>query len=393
MRAFFLFEFLNIGSITEGVKKMNMSKKSSSIVIGLALFAMFFGSGNLIYPLFVGASSTNATASSLGFLMTAVLLPFLGVIAMVLFKGDYQSFFKVLGKKLGFLFSMLLLTIWIPLGSAPRCIALAHSSISTYVNIGPIWMFSLIYSILVFFVISRKMGFLDILGKFITPLLIGSILVIFIVGLKTDVAPIVKVGDFSFFQSLKEGYNTMDLIASFFFSASVIHILYKKTKSMQSSINMIVKSSVIGISLLAFVYLMLIIISHKFAPHLVGIRKERLLAFLAQIILGSKFSIISLVAIVLACFSTSVALVVAYSDFLQMQVFKNRKDLKVSIAFSIVISFIMSLFGLNGITYITAPVLKFCYPILLTLIFVNIVRILMKEKKGILSQKDNKIVD
>ena len=357
------------------------SKKSSSLVIGMALFAMFFGSGNLIYPLFVGMSSTNTlVGSSLGFLMTAVLLPFLGVIAMVLFKGDYTSFFKIMGKKLGFMFSMLLLTIWIPLGSAPRCIALSYSSISAYVAIGPIWMFSAIYSIFVFYVIKTKMGFLDILGKIITPLLIGSILVIFILGLKADVSPHLATKDFTFFKSLKEGYNTMDLIASFFFSASVIHILYKKTKSMQSSIKVIVRSSVIGISLLGLVYLMLIFTAAKFSDVLIGVPKEQLLAFLAKAILGSKLSIVSLVAIVLACFSTSIALVIAYSDFLQAQVFKNKKDVNISIAFSVFVSFIMSLFGLNGVTFITAPLLKVCYPILLSLIFINIVKIMIQEK-------------
>ncbi|NGX28157.1 MAG: Branched-chain amino acid transport system 2 carrier protein [Candidatus Anoxychlamydiales bacterium] len=367
---------------------MNAAKKSSSIVIGLALFSMFFGSGNLIYPLFVGMSSTSGwITSAMGFLMTAVLLPFLGVIAMVLFKGDYQSFFKILGKRAGFLFSLLLLTIWIPLGSGPRCIALAFASISSYLTIGPIWAFSLIYSALVFFVISRKVGFLDILGKIITPLLIGSILVIFFVGLKSGRPMQVSNPDFTFFESLKEGYNTMDLIASFFFSASIIHILYRKSKSMNSSIKMIIKSSVIGISLLAFVYVILIFISAKYAAVLEGVRKDQLLANLSQIILGSKLSFVSLIAIVMACFSTSVALAIAYSDFLQNQVFKNKKDINVSIILAIAISFVMSLFGLKGITYITAPVLKICYPILLALIGVNIVKIFIQDKKSLIKKE------
>src|SRR3990167_2898383 len=103
MRAFLFME-----------KFMEIKKKNSSLVIGLALFAMFFGSGNLIYPLFVGTNSSgNTFYSILGFLLSAVALPFLGVIAMVLFKGDYTDFFSILGKKFGFLFSFILLTIWI----------------------------------------------------------------------------------------------------------------------------------------------------------------------------------------------------------------------------------------------------------------------------------------
>lgn len=371
---------------------MSSAKKSGSIVIGMALFSMFFGSGNLIYPLFVGVSSKHLWLhSTIGFLVTAVLLPFLGVLAMVLFKGSYQNFFRVLGKNLGFLFSMLLLTVWIPLGCAPRCIALTYSSISSYFNIGPIWIFSLIYSILVFFVISGKMGFINFLGKIVTPLLIGSLLVIFFMGLKSNL-PLKNTDiDFSFFNGLVEGYNTMDLIGSFFFSSSIIHILYKKSKSMPSSLKTILKASVVGMILLAFVYIILIFTSAKYASALQNVRKDQLLAYLAQIILGSKFSIISLAAIILACFSTSVALMIAYSDFLQNDVIKNKKDVKFSIVLAILISYVMSLFGLDGIAFITIPVLKFCYPALLGLILINIFKILIKERFFIETKKTKEI--
>lgn len=371
---------------------MSLAKKSGSIVIGMALFSMFFGSGNLIYPLFVGASSQNLWLhSTLGFLVTAVLLPFLGVLAMVLFKGSYQNFFKILGKNLGFIFSMLLLTVWIPLGCAPRCIALTYSSICSYFNIGPIWIFSIIYSILVFLVISGKMGFINFLGKIITPILIGSLLVIFIVGVFTDLPMKTSQIDFSFFNGLVEGYNTMDLIGSFFFSASIINILYKRSKSMSDSLKTIIKASIVGMILLAFVYVILIYTSAKYTTFLQNIRKDQLLAYLAQIILGSKFSIISLVAIILACFSTSVALMIAYADFLQTDVFKNKKDVKFSIIIAIIISYIMSLFGLEGIAFVTIPMLKIFYPTLLGLILINIVKILIKERFFIEDKKQKEI--
>ena len=354
-----------------------ISKKNSVFVIGLALFAMFFGSGNLIYPLFVGSSATTTwKIACVGFLLTAVFLPFLGIIAMVLFKGSYRGFFNILGKNLGFLFSLVLLTVWIPLGSAPRCIALAYSSISAQFNVGPIWVFSLIYSFLVFFVITRKVGFLNILGKFITPLLVGSILIIFIKGFFSPVNMVPNENNFSLIKGMVEGYNTMDLIASFFFSASIIHILFKKTKSMSSSVKIILRSSLVGIGLLAFVYISLIFISAKYSVSLQGVRKDQLLAHLALVILGSKLSAVSILAIVLACFSTSVAIIVAYSDFLSEEVFvKNKKSLNISIILGIFISYVMSLFGLEGVAFITEPVLKICYPILLGLIFINIFRV------------------
>ncbi len=371
---------------------MSISKKSESIVIGMALFSMFFGAGNLIYPLFVGVKAQNLWFnSSLGFLITAVLLPFLGVLAMVLFKGSYQNFFKILGKNLGFLFSVLLLTVWIPLGSAPRCIALTYSSISSFFNIGPIWLFSFVYSFLVFLVISGKMGFINFLGKVITPLLIGSILVIFFVGMTTNIPLKGNNVDFSFFNGLVEGYNTMDLIASFFFSASIIHILYKRSNSMPSSLKTIIKSSIVGMILLAFVYIILIYTSAKYNSFLQDIKKDQLLVYLAQVILGHRFSVISLVAIILACFSTSIALMIAYSDFLQNEIIKNRKDVKYSIILAILVSYVMSLFGLQGISFITTPILKVCYPALLSLILINIVKIVVIEKLAYKTRKPKEI--
>ncbi|OGN59335.1 MAG: hypothetical protein A3F40_04290 [Chlamydiae bacterium RIFCSPHIGHO2_12_FULL_27_8] len=366
---------------------MEIKKKNSSLVIGLALFAMFFGSGNLIYPLFVGTNSSgNTFYSILGFLLSAVALPFLGVIAMVLFKGDYTDFFSILGKKFGFLFSFILLTIWIPLGSAPRCIVLSYSSIMTNFNIGPLYIFSLFYSLLVFFVISRKVGFLNILGKYITPLLIGSILVIFIKGIYSDVNSDLK-GNFTFFNSLVEGYNTMDLIASFFFSASIINILFKKTASMKDSIKTIVRSSFIGMFLLAVIYIALIIVSAKYSVYLTDVNKDMLLAKLSKIIFGSKLANISIIAIFLACFSTSIALVVAYSDFLSDNFFKNSKSLNNPVILSTIIAFATSLLGLEGITKITAPVLKISYPLLMGLIFYNIFKFSYLEIRKMIDKK------
>jgi LIVCS family branched-chain amino acid:cation transporter len=123
---------------------MKIHNRSSPLIIGMALFAMFFGSGNLIYPLYIGTEAeTSWVSATLGFLIAAVLLPFLGVIAMVLYRGSYDEFFNSIGKKMGFILSLILLTVWIPLGSAPRCMTLAYASIDSYfANTPPLWLYS-----------------------------------------------------------------------------------------------------------------------------------------------------------------------------------------------------------------------------------------------------------
>jgi branched-chain amino acid:cation transporter, LIVCS family len=357
---------------------MKIDKGTPSLVIGMALFAMFFGSGNLIYPLYVGKIAQDQWMTmTIGFLIAAVLLPFLGVVAMVMYKGCYASFFNTIGRVPGFILSALLLTVWIPLGSAPRCMTLAYASLQSYFpTIPPLWIFSLVYSALVFIVISKKLGILDILGKWITPLLLICIGAVCYQGLFQSSGEVLGVGakDGLVIQGIAEGYNTMDLIASFFFSASVIHILYQSGGSMKQSLSLMARSSIIGMGILATVYVCLIAVSAKHAVLLESVPKDQALAYLSQTLMGSTWSILAIIAIVLACFSTSIALILAYTDYLHDEIFKQSQHPVLSVVVALAVTFVMSLFGLQGITYVTAPVLKVCYPILIGLIVWNIGR-------------------
>ena len=182
---------------------MKLGKKTSILIIGMALFSMFFGSGNLIFPLYIGTLAKEAwMPAAAGFLISAVLLPFLGALAMVLYRGNYSDFFDTIGRRWGFLLSAILLTVWIPLGSAPRCMTLSYASLISYFGVAPpLWAFCLIYSVFIYFVITRGLEVLDILGKVITPLLLICIALIFTKG--SLVMPAVQDPEFqgSFFSS------------------------------------------------------------------------------------------------------------------------------------------------------------------------------------------------
>ena len=86
--------------------------KSEALSIGLAMFSMFFGAGNIIYPLAVGqyAGDQNFYAM-LGLIITAAIMPIAGVIAMILFEGDYRAFFGRLGKVPGFLLALIIISL------------------------------------------------------------------------------------------------------------------------------------------------------------------------------------------------------------------------------------------------------------------------------------------
>lgn len=365
---------------------MQSSKTMSSSVIGLALFSMFFGSGNLIYPLFIGqAAQSFWPLAALGFFLTAVALPFMGVIAMLLFQGNFERFFSSLGKNNGFYLSLLLLTVWIPLGSGPRCIVLSYQSLASYFEMPSLALFSFFYSLLVFLIIRKKKQILHILGYFLTPALLLCLFVIIIKGiLKGKAALMPDLHDNFFLLGIREGYNTMDLIASFFFSASIIRNV--ETLERGESLKKILRACLFASFLLAAVYLGLIFISALHAEALKEIPKEQLLAFVSKKLLGAQNGIIAAVAVVLACLTTSIAMLSVYSEFLQEKLYAKQK---VCIFFSLLLTFWMSIFGLEGISAVTSPVLSICYPFLILMIAYNLIKELVYlEEATLISSKD-----
>ncbi|MFA6915764.1 MAG: branched-chain amino acid transport system II carrier protein [Parachlamydiales bacterium] len=369
------------------------SSKPSPIVVGLALFCMFFGSGNLIFPLFLGqVAQDNWLIALFGFMITAVCLPLLGIIAMVMFEGHSKKFFDLLGRPWGFLLTLVLLLVWIPFGSAPRCISLSFASLSTYLPIGNAWTYGAIYSLIAAFIVVQGSRMLNILGAYLTPILLICLAAIFFGGLTSmpttssslDTANLV-------FQSLKEGYNTMDLIASFFFSASVIALLQKQGGSLSSNLKLTFKAGFVAAITLAVVYSALLYTAATHSADLVNVNKEQMLAHLAMVTLGTHLGGIAAAAIFLACITTSVALVSVFTDFLTNSVFRNKSMYMVSLVLTSLVSYFMSITGLEGITAVTSPALQVCYPLLLVIIIWGVVKRSMEltsQKKQLKEQEE-----
>lgn len=366
---------------------MQTSKKGAIFVIGLALFAMFFGSGNLIFPLSIGElAQENYFWGLTGFIITGVLLPFLGVVTMVIYNGDYTRFFGSFGKTFGFIFTLALLSVWIPFGSAPRCITLSYVNASSFLGEIPLWAYSLVYCILLFPLSYRKTRALDLLGYFLTPLLLVCLGFIVYQGLSLSpgFGPSDHQSSTLIYHGLLEGYYTMDLIASFFFTSTVIAALKEVSTSAADTKNIIkvtLKSCAIGITVLAIVYIGLVTVAAANASLLVGVPKDQLLAKLVTELLGPRLRIVATSAVILACLTTSIALQIVYADFLTNKVFKGRISLRTGMIITLLITFGMSIQGFEGISRLTGPILEVFYPLLLLLIVWNImIKPLCKKK-------------
>jgi LIVCS family branched-chain amino acid:cation transporter len=350
---------------------MSANSTPSTLVVGLAFFSMFFGAGNLIFPLMLGAQfESQFVPGAVGFIITAVLLPMLGILAMIPAEGKYESLFiNLLPQSIYRWLLLVILLFWIPFGSGPRCVILAHASINTYVeHMPPLWLFSFLFLTLVFLAITRRRKLIDLLGKFLTPVLLISIAVTVLTSFMhgtIDENPISSRT--AFFEGVANGYYTQDLIAAVFFSSALFGMINLSEHNRQQSLKKTWHGGLIAVALLAVLYASLMGAAAIHAEHLRGLSGEKLVSTLAHIALGRTFGGISSVAVSVACFTTEIALIIVFAEFLHRHFFHQRQR-RLVISISLAIVWVMSLIEFGGIMSIIAPAMQVLYPILFLLV-------------------------
>lgn len=354
--------------------------QSGILSTGLAMFSMFFGAGNIVFPLALGQYAQDSSPYAIaGLLISAVLVPFIGVTTMTLFRGDYMAFFGRIGRIPGFLVAVLIMALIGPFGAIPRCVTLAYSTLQLFTPDLPFIAYSAVACILIFILTYSQKRLLEILGYVLTPLLIGSLIVIVVKGLLTG--PSAPAADhdpvYVFLMGLVEGYNTMDLLGAFFFSSVVLVCLEQELDVHAMSdkkrlIAMTLKASCIGAGLLGLVYAGFSILSSLYAIELANTPKDVLLGAIAMKVLGAQAGIVACTAVVLACLTTAIALAAVFSQFLQNDIFRGKVDYPICLGLTIFITFLMSTLRFGGISQVLEPVLTVIYPALIVLTVVNL---------------------
>ena len=341
---------------------------------------MFFGSGNLVFPLVIGQLSQGYyLVAAAGIILTGVLVPFLGILAMLLFDGNQKEFFLRLGKPATFWFPLLAISIMGPFGVLARCLTVAHGAFRLILPETPLAAFSLVACGVIFLLSIRKSRIVQILGSFLTPLLILSLAAVVCFAIARVDFPVVTGRAGSAWASFKEGifqgYQTMDLLAAFFFSAFIIKHL-KGQKAMQEtparSLSVFLKSSLIGASLLAAVYCFLVLIGAMYAHELGSVPPQEILGFIAQKSLGPLAAPIVCATIILACITTAVVLTVLFADFLRIEISKERISPALALGATLAIAFLISTLEFSGIAKIIGPILEICYPALIVMVVLSI---------------------
>lgn len=355
--------------------------KSQWVVLstGLALFSMFFGSGNLVFPITVGQESGgHFLFAALGILLTGVLVPFLGVLGITLYKGDLNEFFRCFGKKGIFLFSFLALALMGPFGVLARCLTVAHGALLLILPNASLTVSSFCMCAIIYILTVNKNKIVTMLGSYLTPFLLGSIACIAFFGLKEGSYPDTEAVSawFALKNGFFQGYQTMDLLAAFFFSKFVLNHLYTYFSSDMDDLSLLKhfgKSSLVGASILSLVYFALVMLGSIYSPFLANTPPQEMLGVIATQSLGSMAAPCMCLAVVFACLTTAIVLTSLFADFLRQEVTQNKIGNKASLLITLGIGFFVSTFDFAGIAKFIGPLLEAIYPALIALTVVNIV--------------------
>ena len=347
------------------------------------MFSMFFGAGNVVFPLALGQTALNQnTFAILGFLLTAVGVPFLGLIAMTLFDGNYKNFFGRLGEWPSAIVVCVIMGLIGPLGALPRCIALSYSILSHVFPSISIQLFSFISCLIIFAFTYRPNNIVDILGKVLTPLLLLALGVIIFKGVLQEGSPSItsRTPSEVFMNGMKSGYQTMDLLGSFFFSSVVILCLkeskntgeFSKKWNDKELIYVALKAACIGAFLLSLVYVGFSYVAAKHSSLIQGVPTESLLGSISEQILGKSAAIVAAIAVGLACLTTAIALAVVFAEYLHLDLSEKKLSYPYALILTLVLTFCISTLNFTGIVRLLAPILEIFYPALIILCALNI---------------------
>lgn len=345
------------------------------IVIGFALFAMFFGAGNLIFPPMLGyIYGDKWLLASIAFTIVGVGLTLIAVISMAKRKGNIFTFTSLAGDKLSKTIILIIALCIGPLGAIPRTAATSFEMVeSAGFNIN-VLVFTLIFFALSLFLSLSKNSVVDLIGKFLTPLLLISLLIMIIVGMLNPIGDTKNV-DMAlktiFSNSMLEGYNTMDTLAALAFTPIIVESIIKKGYK-NDLLKKIIEASLIAVIGLAFVYISLTFLGSSASKSIDTDSRVSLLNFISSSILGNKGKFVLLLAIIMACFTTSIGLISSISNIF-VEFSKNKLKYKPVAWVIAIVSLLLSVLGVESIVRLTGPFLQFVYPLAILLVMFNLI--------------------
>ncbi|MGE7694126.1 branched-chain amino acid transport system II carrier protein [Lysinibacillus sp. NPDC094177] len=367
---------------------------STYAVIGTMLFGLYFGAGNLIFPIQLGQlAGTNFWFGLIGFLVTAIGLPFLGILAIGLSGSNgLRDLASRVHPLFGVIFSLALYLTIGPFFAIPRTATVPFVvGFEPYIQVEHttllLALFSFVFFAIVYYFSLNPAKIMDYIGKYLTP---AFLIVLFILIITSIIKPMghfqQPMGDYidsAFMTGFKEGYNTMDALASLAFGIVVINAIKSAGISDRKEIAKATwKSGIFAMALMTLIYGLITYMGAS-SIDAVGTFDNGGLIFaaVADHYFGSFGAILLAVIIVLACLKTSIGLITSCSEFFH-EIFP-KISYKWFVFLLCIVSFTIANFGLTNIIKFAIPVLMFLYPIAIVLIILALSSSLFKNKQTV----------
>ena len=365
-----------------------MEKKLSSkdyLYLGSMLFGLFFGAGNLIFPVHMGQEAgANVWPAIIGFLITGIGLPFLGIIAIGI-SGENGLFDLAsrVHKGYGYFFTVALYLVIGPFFAMPRLAATSFEiGLTPFVAESQKTLFLAIFSIL-FFALSwwfsrNPSKLLDYVGKFLNPLFLALLAMLIVMSFVKpmanihDITVLGKYRDHAFFTGFQNGYNTLDVLASLAFGIIVVNTLKNKGVTKKSTITAdTFKSGAVSVLLMGIIYSFLSLMgTMSMGKFDLSENGGIALAQIAHYYLGTGGSIILALIVVVACLKTTIGLTTAFSEtFAELFPGLSYSTLIAGVS---IIPCIIANVGLTSIISYSTPVLMFLYPLAIILVLLGV---------------------
>ena len=365
-----------------------MEKKLSSkdyLYLGSMLFGLFFGAGNLIFPVHMGQEAgANVWPAIIGFLITGIGLPFLGIIAIGI-SGENGLFDLAsrVHKGYGYFFTVALYLVIGPFFAMPRLAATSFEiGLTPFVAENQKTLFLAIFSIL-FFALSwwfsrNPSKLLDYVGKFLNPLFLVLLAILIVMSFVKpmanihDITVLGKYRDHAFFTGFQNGYNTLDVLASLAFGIIVVNTLKNKGVTKKSTITAdTFKSGAVSVLLMGIIYSFLSLMgTMSMGKFDLSENGGIALAQIAHYYLGTGGSIILALIVVVACLKTTIGLTTAFSEtFAELFPGLSYSTLIAGVS---IIPCIIANVGLTSIISYSTPVLMFLYPLAIILVLLGV---------------------
>ncbi|MEB6550933.1 branched-chain amino acid transport system II carrier protein [Heyndrickxia sporothermodurans] len=374
-----------------------MSKKESFrfiIAIGFMLFALFFGAGNLIFPVMLGQSAgTEIWSANAGFVITGVGLPLLGVLALGFSgKSDLKSLASRAHPIFGLIFTTILYLAIGPLFAIPRTGSVSFEIgvkpfLPTHVSFIPLLVFTVLFFGVTCYFSLNTSKIVDIVGRILTPLLlifIGILIVTAVIHPMGKLSiPTEHYVNHSFFKGFQDGYLTMDTLAAFVFGIIVLQAIKDKGISGKGKImSTCLKAGLIAAGLLVVIYTALSFIGASSVKEL-GILNNgaTILAGVSNHYFSQYGRILLGFIVIAACLTTSIGLISSSATYFHKMF--PRISYKI---FTIILSVISTIFanvGLMRLISISEPILVAIYPLAICLIFLTFFHSLFKGKSEV----------